>query len=196
MLPPSIHGPLSHSLLILHRMASPHLGLLQHDPLSSQSSSLFIWRSASLLRLAEACACLTVFWLSKSLLAFPPLHILRIFQSLAWVALCTKPSWTPPGLNPCFFPSSSGAFSLWCWLCTYCTTSSLLLQMCPMEQPVFIKFCFCWPPLSTGNLSTSIMEKMLTLTLFARLWRHMCVFFFGSRERLSFDSDLSLDGHV
>lgn len=158
MLPPSIHGPLSHSLLILHRMASPHLGLLQHDPLSSQSSSLFIWRSASLLRLAEACACLTVFWLSKSPLAFPPLHILRIFQSLAWVALCTKPSWTPPGLNPAFFLLPLGP--------SLCDADFVLTA----QHPVYFSKCVPWN--SRCLLSFVFADHLLALEIYLPpLWR-------------------------
>ena len=146
MLLPGIHAPLPESLFILHCMSSSYLRLLHHQPLLSQSSSLFMEISF----ISETCLNLCLSHYLKCLLpSFLPSLLSKFYpSSKGWLKsqYCTKPSLVFPDLGHSFLLSSSSCYSLWCWFCRLLhnvqVLHSALLQMCPMDHPVFIQFFF------------------------------------------------------
>lgn len=143
MLLPGTHAPLPYSLFILDCTSSRQLRRLHHEPLLSQSFSLFTWRWVSFPR-----RCLRP-WLSdypKRLLPSRHSKCYPSFKSWLESRYCTKPSLISPGPNHPFLLSSSSCYDLGWWLChllhDILLGLSAPLQMCSMDHLVFTGLCF------------------------------------------------------
>ena len=146
MLLPGIHTTLLSSLFILHYMPSTYLGLLHHKTLLIQSSSLFIWRLVSFLRLV-------LLYLSEMPSSFPPLQSFPSFED--------QLSHTIAQSSPCSLLAPIISFFILpptvydAYFAIDCTVSNNFIQCfskcVSIDHSVFIWFHFSQPNLSTRN---------------------------------------------